>query len=515
MTARLQRFTLAVLLLVACADRGKGAEVSRTEPIDHAGAPASMGSLASSGAQSTPESRAPTWYEHIAPIVVARCATCHQPGGIAPVALHTYAAAAPLAKLMADAVERGAMPPFLAQATDACTPRYKYADDPHLTDAEKALLRAWADTGAPAGDPSQASTLPAPAPRELPRADSVLVLPAPIVVEARPHLDIHTCVIVDPQLTNDVYVIGRQITPGNPRILHHVLAYTIKPERSSGSGRITRAELVETLQATKHIGIGDRYDCFGGPGLNDSGLAYETLASRAPGAAPAISPYGSGQPLARDALVVLDLHFHPSAKREEDGDTKLSLMFAQQRPALVSQPVLIGNFTETVDLPSGTGALIQQPEEPVAEFRIPAGAQHHVEEMTWTWKLPSAPYGIRVAYAATHMHYVGRDMQVILENTDPQLGESNEECLVQTPRWDFNWQRGYGYQAAYDQLPLMNPGDILRLRCTYDNSPSNPFLAAALAEQGRDEPVDVTLGEDTLDEMCLASIGIIYPNPFP
>ena len=46
------------------------------------------------------------------------------------------------------------------------------------------------------------------------------------------------------------------------------------------------------------------------------------------------------------------------------------------------------------------------------------------------------------------------------------------------------------------------------MRCTYNNSMSNPFVAAALAEQGLDGPVDVYLGEETLDEMCLGVMGV-------
>jgi hypothetical protein len=134
--------------------------------------------------------------------------------------------------------------------------------------------------------------------------------------------------------------------------------------------------------------------------------------------------------------------------------------------------------------------------------------------MTWTWLLPNAPFGIRAYSAGTHMHYVGRSMSVQLENTTPAAGEPARECLVETPRWDFNWQGGYSYLAPYEQLPLMNPGDVIRMRCIYDNTLKNKFLAQALEDQGQAAPVDVALGEDTLDEMCLASIGLIYPNPF-
>ncbi len=52
--------------------------------------------------------------------------------------------------------------------------------------------------------------------------------------------------------------------------------------------------------------------------------------------------------------------------------------------------------------------------------------------------------------------------------------------------------------------------DYLYMKCTYDNSLGNPHVVEALAEQGLDEPVDVYLGEVTLDEMCLGVFGIAY-----
>lgn len=54
------------------------------------------------------------------------------------------------------------------------------------------------------------------------------------------------------------------------------------------------------------------------------------------------------------------------------------------------------------------------------------------------------------------------------------------------------------------------PGDYLYLRCTYDNSMSNPYVVEALAQQRLDAPVPVFLGEETLDEMCLGVFGVAY-----
>jgi hypothetical protein len=453
----------------------------------------------------------PTWHEHIAPLVSEKCSSCHKQNGIAPFSVQSYEEVKGFAKSMASAVERGSMPPFLAQETAECTPVHKYANDKRLTAEQKALLRAWADAGAPAGDPAKAAPVTPPARTTLAREDVIMPLPEPIVVEKNEKGDIHTCVVVDPKLDRDVYVTGRQITSGNDKVLHHVVSYVIKPLKSDNTP-VTKPQMDELLRASKGAGIGQRYDCFGGPGLEATGMQFEMLGAWAPGASPTGSPPNSGQPVAKDSLVVLDVHYHPiSSGPETDSQTKLSLQLAEGIPSLIGRPILLGNFQSRLDSPFGVGDIVKQPDEAAAEFKVPPGAKDHVEEMTWQWKLPVRP--LRVYYAGTHMHYVGTDMMVKLENVTPQAGEPSSQCLVHTPKWDFNWQGGYYYESPYETLPQMNDGDILRMRCVFQNNRSNNFLAKALDEQGMTDPIEVKLGEDTLDEMCLASIGIVYPNP--
>ena len=154
---------------------------------------------------------------------------------------------------------------------------------------------------------------------------------------------------------------------------------------------------------------------------------------------------------------------------------------------------------------------MRQAGEAEAEFVIPADVSGHVEDMSWTWKLPPS-LEFKVYAAGTHMHYVGRDMQVWLEHTKAQPGADREECLIETPQWNFNWQRGYAYDAQYEELPSMGSGDKLKLHCVYDNTMKNVFVAQALHERGMDAPIEVKLGEDTLDEMCVGAVGVLYPN---
>ena len=111
------------------------------------------------------------------------------------------------------------------------------------------------------------------------------------------------------------------------------------------------------------------------------------------------------------------------------------------------------------------------------------------------------------------MHYLGQDMKTTIIQANPAPGEPAEECLIQTPQWDFTWQRYYTYDAPLEELPEVRSGDVISLRCTYDNTLSNPFLKRALVEQHLSAPVDVRLGEATLDEMCVAALPLVHLNP--
>ena len=64
--------------------------------------------------------------------------------------------------------------------------------------------------------------------------------------------------------------------------------------------------------------------------------------------------------------------------------------------------------------------------------------------------------------------------------------------------------------APIAELPELTSTDTLVIECTYDNSESNPFFQEYLSTAGIDGPVDVGIGENTLDEMCTEILGIVY-----
>jgi hypothetical protein len=198
------------------------------------------------------------------------------------------------------------------------------------------------------------------------------------------------------------------------------------------------------------------------------------------------------------------VHYHPTGAAQTDDATAVQLRgYKSGIPEYVATATLIGNAK--VAKAGGFGLQAGPNDGATPQFRVPAGAVDHTESMRF--QIPATVRQSRIWVVGTHMHYVGTDMRIEIER-EASGSEPASECLLETPRWDFNWQRGYVYDVRIGQAPTVQGGDILTLHCTYDNSMHNPFVQQALVEQGLNEPRDVTLGEETLDEMCLGIFGI-------
>ncbi len=95
-----------------------------------------------------------TFSEHVAPILYDNCVRCHRPGGVAPMSLVTYQEVqpwAPVIKYKTGIRDRmGAMPPYYLERGVGIQ---QMKDDERLSEEEIALIAAWADTGAPRGNP--------------------------------------------------------------------------------------------------------------------------------------------------------------------------------------------------------------------------------------------------------------------------------------------------------------------------------------------------------------------------
>ncbi len=436
---------------------------------------------AGAGGSTASGTNGPTFHKDVEPLLQAHCLSCHSEGQIGGFSLAAYDDAKKLAPLIAMRTASGTMPPFPAQETDECHPRGAWRNDPRLSADQIAMLKAWSDAGAPEGDPKDAPPPFVLAEPGLPNPSLEITAPAPITVTGGGK-DQFVCVVYDPQLTETKWLDGLHFVAGNAKVAHHALLF-----------RAPRADVAA------QSGGQSQYPCFGAP-------PGTLLNAWAPGSVPLELPANIGMQMGKDDLIVIQMHYHPRATDEVD-QSKVQLRFASSAPKWSYITALIGNAATAAD-----GLLPDPDDKGAPEFLIPANKTSHTEEMTYTIKESDTPVALPILAVGTHMHYVGVDMKFSIERATGNAAQPANECLVETPHWDFNWQRWYQYDLPVESLPTVGPGDTLRMRCTYDNSMQNPFVAQALKDQGLSAPRDVSLGEMTLDEMCLGVAGILVPN---
>lgn len=113
-----------------------------------------------------------TWTREISRLVYKRCASCHRPGGAAPMAFFTYEETRPWAKAIQEEISERRMPPW--DAVKGFGPELQH--DPSLSPEEVKLLNDWVEGGAPKGDDKYLPPLPVSSPPAPPPAAGTLTV---------------------------------------------------------------------------------------------------------------------------------------------------------------------------------------------------------------------------------------------------------------------------------------------------------------------------------------------------
>ena len=404
-----------------------------------------------------------TWHRDVRPIVERSCTSCHVEGGIAPFSLGDYAAAFQHRDQIAAKVETRQMPPWLA--APGCA---EYDHDPSLPQEEIDTIVVWVDLGAPEGNPEDAPVADEHA-DGLSRVDLTLDMPDEYVQQIRP--DDYRCFLIDWPADDVTYVTGFRANPGNPSVVHHVIAFLVQPEQ------------VAQYQAWDDAEAGPGYTCFGGPAgpggdsqSSDGGLGW--IGAWAPGSSSSDFPEGTGLKIQPGSKIALQMHYN--ADTSGPGPDRTSIDFRLDhhvdKEAFVlpwANPSWLGNDS----------------------MRIPAGEQDVTHEFAFdpTQFLPGQQ-SFLIYSAALHMHLLGTRGTLQIERAD-----GADDCMLQVDDWDFHWQLAYGFR----QPKVFNPGDRLSIECHWDNTESNQ----PVFDGERRTPRDVAWGEGSTDEMCL---GIFY-----
>jgi mono/diheme cytochrome c family protein len=277
----------------------------------------SSAGLTAAGPVRAPEP-VPTFAKDVAPILFGRCAGCHRPGEVAPMALLSYEDARPWARAIKAKVVDREMPPWGAD------PRYGiFKDARSLSEREIRTVAEWVDAGAPRGDDRDMPPLPQfPTGWTHSNPDYVFELPIDVQIPSEGQLDLQYFWVPIP-FAEDRFAQMVEIRPSNPAVLHHARADVVAlPE----GARIVGGKLMSADGRTGSPRGDDR--ATNRPAVDPFDFARSTLISFIPGGGLEEHPIGTGKRIEAGKYVRFEMHYTPSGKPETDR-TRIGVWFSK------------------------------------------------------------------------------------------------------------------------------------------------------------------------------------------
>jgi hypothetical protein len=312
---------------------------------------------------------------------------------------------------MRDAVVRRKMPPW------PINPNYgHFSNDRSLTSEQIGLLTAWADNGAPEGNPADA-----PKPRtwadgwNIPTPDAVLEMPYNFEMPAAGRVE-YQYIVIPTGFTEDKWVQMAEVRPSDRTITHHAQIFI----REKGS------KWLADQKPGIPLGL-----------ANSSGMGSEILTIYTPGMVPDVYEPGRAKLIPVGSDLVFQMHYTATGKPGKDR-TRLGLVFAKEPPK--ERIYTVYGVNTFISIPPGDPNY-------KAETVIPIS-----EEMTMLTLFP-------------HMHLRGKAFQYELIYPN---GET--ETLLKLDQWSLNWQLSYKLARPI----ALKPGMKVKVTGWWDNSPNNP-----------------------------------------
>jgi len=321
-----------------------------------------------------------TYTDDIAPIFLDNCYSCHQKGGIAPWVMNGFPAVYGWSAMIKQVLLEQRMPPWQAD------PHYEsFKDDLSLTAEERRKIMAWIDNGMSKGEGEDLLATASPNASEwtLGEPDYVIELnkediPATGIIDYR--YQTHKL-----PYDKDVYLRAYQVLPGNPNVLHHILANVEYPNEEDFPVKDRKSPWLDGI-----------------------------LFGWAPGGTPDVFPKNSGRKIPAGSSIHFQNHYTTSGKAESDG-SKIGLYFVDD-DVPEKEYITVGPANFRIKIP---------PHEAAASFK----AVHHFDE------------DVTLYQSFPHMHYRGKSMDFVLE-----LPDGKTRKLLNVPSYNFNWQRFYTYE---------------------------------------------------------------------
>jgi hypothetical protein len=400
-----------------------------------------------------------TFYKDVLPVLQKNCQGCHRPGEAAPMSFLTYDQTRPWAKAMKQAVLTKQMPPWFADAHFG-----KFSNDRTMSQADVDTLASWADTGAKAGDPKDG-----PKPIDfvegwrIGKPDVVFEMQQAFNVPASGTID-YQYIVIPTNFKEDTYVQVAEARPGNPALVHHIIAFIREP----GNPWLKDAQPGVPFVPKNHVRTENqnpdqrrKAEQQAGGGIGDNWLA-----GYAPGVVPYPMPPGEAKLVKAGSDIVVQMHYTANGKPGTD-ISRIGLILSKEKPE-----------AKVLTLPIGT-----------TDFAIPPGDSNY--EVKAKMKVQR---DVTVVSLLPHMHFRGKSFEYKV--TYPS-GES--ETLLSVPHYDFNWQLTY----ELEKPKVLPKGTLIELTAHYDNSANNKY--------NPDPSKTVYFGEQTWEEMMFGFFEVSVP----
>jgi len=239
--------------------------------------------------------------------------------------------------------------------------------------------------------------------------DLVLKFPRPIKVKAEGVMP-YKYAITRTQLTEDKWVQGIEVRPGNRAVVHHILVFVL------AKGRALRD-------------------------LEESGSGLESyFGIMVPGEEPTVYREGEGKLLPAGSSIAFQIHYTPNGEATED-QSMVGFRFAKKP---VQRPVLTKGIYNL-------------------EIEIPAGAANHRETASFEFEEDA-----ELRSLLPHLHVRGKSFR--FEAVYP---DDRREILLDVPKYDFNWQFQYRPREA-KRMPKGTRIEITGVYDNSAGNPANP-----------------------------------------
>ncbi len=295
-----------------------------------------------------------TFAKEVSRILNKHCVECHRTAEIAPFSLTDYVEVQGWGETMLETIDDKRMPPWHANPEHG-----EFLNSRNMPAEDIKMLREWVHGGMPFGE---ASELPKPPEFttgwNLPRKpDQVVEMRTrPFTVPSEGTVE-YQYFVVDPGFTEDKWITGAEVIPGNRAVVHHCIVFVRPPD-----------------------------------GAEFKGIGW--LTGYVPGQKPSLLPPGRARKVLAGSKFVFQMHYTPNGVKQDD-ITKIGLLFGKQ-----------SEITHEVY----TIVAINQ------EFEIPPHAKNFQVEA----KVRRLPEKGELLGIIPHMHVRGKSFRLFANKDDKQ-----------------------------------------------------------------------------------------------